>query len=134
MFERAGRRYYTAREAAERLGVGIATFNRWYYSNPQRYVAVRVGTNRLYTEAIIELMRVDHGARGRWQTADGERLLTGAQAARALGISRAALSSHYRRGHLAATGRYSKARRPLFREGEVRALGERLGREVDGRE
>ena len=125
-----GESYYLRPEAAQYLGVTLGTFSKFAWTHSHLFSRKSLGHARLYARSELDKVRGRFGQFNRRRyVSRGRRLLTGAQAARMLGISRQAFSQHVQAGHIHGCGeRYSRARRPLYDAEVVRALGVRLGR------
>ena len=129
-----GEEHYTRPEAARYLGAPLGTFVKFAYTHAGLFGDARIGSAYLYGRSALDRVRGRFGQfNARHYVIGGRRMLTGAQAARMLGISRQAFSLHVKAGKVANSGyRYSRAGRPLYDAEVVRDLGVRLGRINEG--
>ena len=125
-----GEEHYTRPEAARYLGVPLGTFVKYAHAHAGLFGDARIGSAHLYGRSALDRVRGRIGQFNvRRYVIRGRRMLTGAQAARMLGISRQAFSLHVKAGKVANSGyRYSRAGRPLYDVEAVRELSIQLGR------
>jgi hypothetical protein len=109
----------------------MSTFTRYFFRHRDRFEPAWDGRRRLFAQRDLDAVRGDMGPMPtRHYRTGSRRLLTGAQAARLLGISPQAFSLHALAGRIRPVpgATYSRARRPLYAEESVRRLGQDLGR------